>query len=216
MDAQFWINAWNEGRTGFHQQVFHDKLLKYFPELSPQEGQKVLVPLCGKSKDLLWLAHLKLKVNGFELHQNAVEAFFNENALSPIKKDQDKEFNSYNFQNITLYCGDFFKLHVKNFYDLIYDRASLVALPASMRKEYAQIIKQCLKIGGKYLLIVYEYDQSKLEGPPFSVETKEIHDLYEDHFSIRLVESKRPDQKGPRFDTLEELTEKVYILEKVR
>lgn len=50
MDSQFWITAWHEGRTNFHQADFHDKLLEYFPQLNPIKGQRVLVPLCGKSK----------------------------------------------------------------------------------------------------------------------------------------------------------------------
>ncbi len=62
MDAQFWINAWNEGRTNFHQQNYHEKLLQFFPPLGPHKGQSVLVPLCGKSKDMLCLSNLGLKV----------------------------------------------------------------------------------------------------------------------------------------------------------
>ncbi len=38
MEPQFWIKAWNEGRTAFHQGEVHEKLLKYFPELHPRQG----------------------------------------------------------------------------------------------------------------------------------------------------------------------------------
>jgi thiopurine S-methyltransferase len=55
VDSQFWIAAWNEGRTTFHQGDYHDKLSEYFPQLNPEKEQGVLVPLCEKSKDLLWL-----------------------------------------------------------------------------------------------------------------------------------------------------------------
>jgi hypothetical protein len=42
MDAQFWINAWNEGRTGFHQEKYNEKLIKYFPLLNLEKGQRFL------------------------------------------------------------------------------------------------------------------------------------------------------------------------------
>ena len=217
MDAQYWIKLWNEGRTGFHQENYHGKLLEYFPLFSPQAGQKVLVPLCGKTKDLLWLHGLSLKVHGIELHEEAVKAFFAENKLAPVQKTQDHNFINYSYRDIVVSTGDFFQLNEKNAYDFIYDRASLVALPPSMRKSYAQIIKQSLKVGGKCLLIVYEYDQAKMEGPPFSVEMSEIHELYADQCSIQLLEGQRPIKEGARLSALEEsLKQIVYVLEKLR
>lgn len=216
MEPQFWINAWNEGRTNFHRKDFNDKLLKYFPQLNPQESQNVFVPLCGKSKDLIWLHGLNLHVHGIELYDQAVEAFFVENGPLEVKKTQNKDFIDYSYKNIVISCGDFFKFNAKDTYDLVYDRASLVALPAPMRKTYASLIKQSVKLGGKYLLIVYEYDQSKLDGPPFSVDANEVHALYEDQFTIKLMESDQPNTEGTKFSVAGVFKEKVYIMEKVR
>jgi len=216
MDPEFWVTAWNEGRTNFHQETYHEKLVEYFPQLNPAKGQRVLVPLCGKSKDLLWLQALGLHVHGVELHEQAVEAFFAENGLSPVTKTQDHDYTHYGWENLVISCGDFFNLNEKDAYDFIYDRAALVALPSPMRETYAQVIKKSLKSGGKYLLVVYEYDQSKLEGPPFSVHANEIHELYEDQFTIKLMESRQAAKEGPRLASLDSLKQKVYILEKVR
>ena len=216
MDPEFWKSAWKEGRTNFHQREFNDKLLEYFPRLNTEKGQRVLVPLCGKSKDLLWLHGLDLHVRGIELHDPAVESFFAENELSPVQKSQDQNFAHYTHKNIVISCGDFFKFGETVAYDFVYDRAALVALPASMRKNYAQVIKQSLKKGGKCLLLTFEYDQSKLDGPPFSVGDSEIHELYENQFAIKLMESNRPENEGPRLATLENLNQNVYILEKLR
>lgn len=216
MDAQFWITMWNEGRTNFHSEITNDLLIKYFPLLHPKSDDKVLVPLCGKTKDLIWLHDLKLKVYGVELHTQAVEDFFEENKLTPVTKSQDENYTHYNFKNIHISSGDFFKLGENNKYDFIYDRASLVALPAPMRKKYAEVIKRALKIGGKCLLISYEYDQAKMDGPPFCVDANEIHELYQDQFTIKLMESHRPENSGPRLAALGGLSQKVYILEKLR
>lgn len=206
MEAQFWINAWNEGRTGFHLEKFNPKLIQHFPHFHPQPGQKVLVPLCGKTKDLLWLSEQGLRVHGVELYEKAVESFFSENDLTP-QKVQDQFFKNYISQNITISVGDFFKLDSFETYDFIYDRASLVALPPSMRKDYAEVVTRALKTGGKYLLVVFEYDQSKMDGPPFSIDANEVHRLYQDHFTIKFMEV----EKVP---SNEIFNQKVYILEK--
>jgi len=213
MDAQFWIKAWDDGRTNFHKSSFHEKLLEYFPLFNPHEGQKVLVPLCGKTKDMLWLYSQKLKVHGVELYENPVKDFFVENNLLNYTKTSDQDFIKYSFENLTISCGDFFKLSSHPTYDFVYDRASLVALPAQMRKDYANLMKKVVRSGGKYLLIAYEYDQSKMEGPPFSVVEEEIRELYSDSFSISRMDEKRPDD-GPRLATLESIVQKVYILER--
>jgi len=212
MEAEFWIKAWTEGRTNFHQASYHEKMLQYFPQLSPQAGQSVLVPLCGKSKDMLWLQGLKLKVHGVELHGQAVEAFFEENKLSPLTKTQDEHYVQYASGDIAISCGDFFKLGKKEAYDFVYDRAALVALPKEMRKGYAGVVKKALKKGGKILLITYEYDQSKMDGPPFSIEDEEVKELFGDQFGIKLMETEETLKEGPRLAVLESLKQKVYIL----
>jgi thiopurine S-methyltransferase len=215
MDKEFWNLAWNEGRTNFHQEQFNEKLVKYFPQLNPRPGQRILVPLCGKTKDLLWLHQLNLHVHGIEFYQNAVESFFKENNFSPIKKIEEKEYIQYSYKNILISCGDFFKLGENETYNFIYDRAALVALPFELRKKYAKVIKRSLQNGGQYFLVVYEYDQTKIDGPPFSVDANEIHDLYQNDFTIKLLETDTSIKPGSKFSVLSCLKQKTYILEKI-
>lgn len=214
MDAQFWLDAWNSGRTGFHQEDYHKKLIQYFPEFEPISGQKVLVPLCGKSKDMIWLHNMNLYVHGVELCDHAVEAFFAENNLEEPIIGQDHDFKHYTHQNIVISSGDFFKLGKGDQYDYVYDRASLVALPQEMRDKYARVITDVLRPGGKYLLIVFEYDQSKMEGPPFSIDANEVHRLYEDHFTIELKESEQEIRNSSKTEVLDSFKQKVYVLTK--
>ncbi len=215
MESNFWIKVWQEGRTHFHQAQFNTKLLEYFPRLAPQKGQKVLVPLCGKSKDLLWLSQQNLLVHGVELYDDAVKSFFKENQLPAPEITSGEGFTHYTHQNITLSCGDFFALNQNGSYDFVYDRAALVALPADMRKRYAQVVERSLKKGGKCLLFTYEYDASAMDGPPFSVPTLEIQALYQGAFTIELVESQKPTNESGRLSVVESLKQKVYILEKM-
>ena len=216
MNPQFWITAWKEGRTGFHRPSYHEKLVTHFPLLKARAGERVLVPLCGKSKDLAWLQKQGLAVHGVELHSQAVEDFFPENGFASPKKSQDVDFTHFSSDGVLLSCGDFFRLGANAAYDLVYDRAALVALPETMRQNYAEVIKRAIKPGGRYLLITYEYDQTKMDGPPFSVTEQEVRSLYQDEFSIRLVENKRPSSDGPRLEAVDGLTQAVTLLEKLR
>ncbi len=214
MEASFWIEKWNQGQIGFHQNKYQDKLVKYFPLFQPKAGQKVLVPLCGKSKDMIWLHEQRLQVHGIELHEGAVKAFFEENGFRDVVKKNEQEFVHYDYQNIRVSCGDFFKLNAIGSYDFIYDRASLVALPLEMRKSYAKVVTDALNSGGEYLLLVYEYDQSKMQGPPFSITDSEVHELFGKSFEIKKVDSQKPEEAGPRLDELGRFVQNVFLMKK--
>ncbi len=212
MDAQFWLDRWEEGKIGFHKDDHHEKLMQYFPEFDAPHGSKVLVPLCGKSKDMIWLHSMNLYVHGIELSQEAINSFFKENNIDSPDLSEDADFLHHTHENIVLSRGDIFKLGAGDQYDYIYDRASLVALPAPMRKDYAKLMTQVLRSGGQYLLITFEYNQEQMDGPPFSVDANEIHRLYEDNFTIELKESLEEVKEGPRLQELESFRQKVYIL----
>jgi thiopurine S-methyltransferase len=211
MEPQFWIKAWNEGRTAFHQGQVHARLAEFYPQLNPKEGGRVLVPLCGKSKDLLWLRDRGLQVQGVELHETAVQAFFEENGLSPVQVARDGDFTHYRHGTITISCGDFFRFSAPAPFDVVYDRAALVALAAPMRETYARAITTLLACGGKAFLIVYEYEQSRMEGPPFSVGPEELRRLYGDRFTMKLVASGRPTNESPRLAALEALVRREFL-----
>ena len=68
-----WIERWREGRTGWHEVDGSALLRRHWPRLV--RGSRVLVPLCGKSVDMLWLASQGLEVTGVELSEIAARAF---------------------------------------------------------------------------------------------------------------------------------------------
>lgn len=39
------------------------------------------------------------------------------------------------------------------------------------------------------LLLSFEYDQTVMEGPPFSVGTSEVHEHYSESYNVRLLET---------------------------
>lgn len=181
-----WIKKWEEGDIRFHQSQFHSQLVK-FGEKFPQGT--ILVPLCGKTLDMLYLAKEGHQVIGVELSQLACRSFFQENKISFTEKPIN-DFILFESEKITLWCGDFFKLPqtVWDKVSGVYDRAALIALPEELRKKYAAEITSRGQKRFEILLISYEYPEGTVQGPPFSVTESEIKNLYQD-FSIQMIHS---------------------------
>ena len=167
-----WFSHWEGGRIGWHQSGGSAALRKFWPGAGC--GKRVLVPLCGKTPDLLWFAQQGYEVTGVELSEIAVRAFFGESDLEfeVTKVDGLKWFRNLQ-KNITVVCGDYFSFSDKPF-DALYDRAALAALSPHARVKYIQHTKTLLKPDAAQLLLTLEYDQSKVNGPPFSVMPDEV------------------------------------------
>jgi len=206
MNEDFWIRKWQEGEIGFHQAKYHPAVEKFGTRLSPGT---VLVPLCGKTLDMLYFSSIGHSVIGVELSPIACRDFFVENGIQFTEKSI-KDFIVYESENIILWCGDFFKLpqDVWNKVTGIYDRAALVALPEDIRQQYAaEIIKRSAK-PLEILLISFEYPQGSIKGPPFSVPEVEIRKIYES-FEIQKIHSEKEEVRSTV------VTESVYWLHKL-
>ena len=175
MQPEFWHKKWASNQIGFHLPQVNPYLQRHWPELAIPARARVLVPLCGKSLDLLWLAGQGHQVLGIELSQTAVENFFSEQQLAPEVSDAGA-FKVYRAGAIELWCGDFFALTARDVADCaaLYDRAALIALPPPMRERYGAHLQQILPAELRGLLITLDYDQAQLPGPPFAVEDDEV------------------------------------------
>lgn len=67
MQADFWQARWQRNEIGFHLSEVNPYLLRHWPTLGLSADSRVLVPLCGKSLDLSWLAGQGHAVLGVEL-----------------------------------------------------------------------------------------------------------------------------------------------------
>lgn len=215
MEADFWHQRWRDNQIGFHLDEVNPLLRMYWPMLDLQKGARVLVPLCGKSRDLGWLAAQGYHVVGVELSPLAVEAFFKEHGLTAEKKSQGHVDGHY-VQGVEIWCGDFFEMHRSHIghVDAIYDRAALIALPLPMRERY---VEHLLALTGRVpqLLVTLDYPPEQMEGPPFPVTTQEVALRYGDQYHAIhphvchdiLGNDKRYAEKG-----LSRLSECVYLL----
>jgi len=167
--SQAWLERWQEGRIGWHQPKGNDNLKKHWRST----GRRVLVPLCGKSPDIKWLAEQGNEVIGVELSSLAIEAFFAENHIDYVLREG--ELRCYEAQDtaIRIYCGDYFKLDSIKC-DAHYDRGALIALPEDLRSGYAAHTTSLLTADAEQLVITLEYEQAVASGPPFAVLAAEV------------------------------------------
>lgn len=195
MKPDYWLGRWQEGRIGFHRADVNPRLVQHQKAFS--ESIRVLVPLCGKSADLEWLAVHGFEVVGVELSELAARAFFEERGFSPERQER-AGFVEYQHGTVSILVGDFFAATSEElgYFDAAYDRAAMIALPEELRARYAAHLRTLLAPKAKLLLITLHYDAEG--GPPFSVSPEEVHAAYA---GLRISElssdDARADAPGP-------------------
>jgi thiopurine S-methyltransferase len=190
MQHEFWLERWKQNQIGFHKQEINPQLQYYWSRLAVSQGDRAFVPLCGKSNDMLWLRAMGYQVVGVELSPLAVESFFSDNDLKPTVHRKG-DFWVSEVDGLQIFCGDFFALrpadlgHIK----VVYDRASLVALPGDMRINYVSSLSALLSTNTQILLITLDYPQHEMQGPPFSVQSEEVNRLFSTWCDVELLAS---------------------------
>ena len=200
MHHDFWHERWRTGQVGFHQSAVHPFLARWWPSLGVRAGARVYVPLCGKSLDMAWLAGRGHGIVGSELSPIAIRDFFAGQGLAPLRSEQDG-FIRHSAGPYTILQGDALALTPEQTgpIEAVYDRAALVALPPEMRVAYAASLARLTSPGARVLLVAFEYPQEMKGGPPFSVEAREIRELFETAFTVREVERLDILAESPKF-----------------
>lgn len=219
MNAQFWLNRWQEGRTRWHGNVPNPLLVEYWPAIGAPADARVLVPLCGKSLDMPWLAAQGHRILGVELSPLAIAQFFAENALE-AHTDPAAIPPRHVSGPIELVQSDIFNVPPQIFAscDAIYDRAAIIALDPAQRQRYARRVYDHLPPGCRGLMITLEYPPEQMEGPPFSVSEEEVRTLLAEQWQIDLLTRRDILADSPNFadQGLSALSTAVYRLHKQR
>ncbi len=187
MHHDFWHQKWSKKEIGFHLPEANPLLVKYFPVLNLKPGARVFLPLCGKTLDIAWLLAGGYHVVGAELSPVAIRDLFESLHLIPTTHEFG-DVTHYSAPNIDIFVGDIFHLSsaMLGRIDAVYDRAALVALPDDIRLRYASHLV-ALTSNAPQLLICYEYDQSLVAGPPFSISPHAVTQYYQASYALGLL-----------------------------
>jgi len=194
-----------------------------------EDGSKsrVLVPLCGKTVDMVYLANMCEEVYGVEGIQTALVEFAEEHPdCQIVNKGVVDGFERFEGPKIKLLKGDYFQLSTQNTngkFEAIYDRASMVAIDPALRQDYVQIISNLIAPGGILLLVVLERvgpPEFATKGPPFSIPEEAVQTLYGNLDWVESIEKvHQADQlkdnpaQRERYAGLDQLLETVYMIQ---
>jgi thiopurine S-methyltransferase len=213
VQPDFWHDRWRAAQIGFHRSSVDDNLIQHWRDLSLPKAARVLVPLCGKSLDLIWLRDQGHAVVGIELSDIALQAFFVENGVA-ARRRAVPHFDLYQADNLDCFRGDLFGLTPERLGQVaaVYDRASLVSWAPEQRGRYAAHLTSLTGTGTQTLLVTLEYPQAEMKGPPFSVDSEEVRRLYSRHHSIHELDRRDVlgDEPRMRARGLSILTEVCY------
>ncbi len=189
-DTAFWLKTWqDEQQYGFHEQQVNPLLARFWPTINTLSGGRVLVPLCGKTLDMLWLAEQGFQVIGVELSPIAVKAFYKENGLK-AKKKRIGNFVRWSSGSITIWCGDFFALSKQKIgkIDAVFDRAALSAMPEDSQEIYLQQLLALLNRDTCLLLLTLEDIEEHAPKARQAIDPA-LKLLCSERFAVRLLHS---------------------------
>lgn len=169
---EFWSQFWKEGTIRFHQKVFNPDMTSFFDSID-LKNKTVLIPLAGKSKDILYFLEKGANVTAIEFYEPAINDFFSENNIA-LKKIAD----TFYAPNLTFISGDFFNFNQVAPFDVLYDRASQVVFNIENRPRYFGHIHSLINHETILLLFSIDHAGPKTYGPPFKISKAEIVSEY--------------------------------------
>jgi len=203
MHNEFWHERWSKDEIGFHLEDANPALVNHWHTMPVDIGTRVLVPLCGKTQDIIWLLKQGHQVVGAELSEKALDALAydieGEFGLAVDKQEVDGLI-LYRAAGILLICGDWFALTQRDIgpVDAVYDRAALVALPPEMRERYSRHLLEISRQAPQ-LLVSFAYAQEQMSGPPFAVLRDEVNQHYAEVMHADVLEERELIDQEPRF-----------------
>jgi thiopurine S-methyltransferase len=188
MEPAFWRARWAEHKIGFHEGHPNAFLEAHIARLDGR--YRILVPLCGKTEDLAFLAASGHAVVGVELVEDAAVQFFAEHAIEPaIERRGDHAI--YKHGELAIITGDWFTTtpELVGHVDGVYDRAALIALPPELRPRYIDHLRTLVAPDAWGIVIGIEYPEAEFEPPPFPVREPEIRGYYR---AVEVLAEGRP------------------------
>jgi len=227
---QDWTRRWEDGTSSWHSNDLRQNLIdlvKNNATPKPLSG-RIFVPLCGASLEMKALAEIPevTEVIGIELSRLAIDKFFNEYYTPTQENPTQENYKVYTREQVNsktivhsagkikIYEADLFEKGSDSWvnlefrknghspFNLIFDRASLVAINWSDREKYVDLMVELLGENKKhmsYFLQGFEYPVGNWPGPPHIVNEKTVQQLFAKKFkNINLLSS---ESQGAKFNS---------------
>ena len=180
-DKKFWDEAWKKQDTPWFQpeqdRHFFNNYQKICKKFLLSKKLDCFIPLCGTSLAINFLYSKGHNIWGVDL---------SDLALKRLKNDY-KELKG---ERVNLIEKDIFDFEPNQKFDLIYDRAALIALNPNKRKKYCNLLTSWLKTKGAIVIETINFQAKNYQGPPFPISSSETRKLFSKLKTKNLVETK--------------------------
>jgi SAM-dependent methyltransferase len=171
LDDAYWSGRYSNDTAAWDTGAITPPLKEYVDKLR-DKNISILIPGCGNSYEAEYLLQ-----NGFS-NITLIDI------SSVLCRNLEVQLAAYLSDGLKIICADFFELHGQ--YDLIIEQTFFCALDPSLRKAYADKMHQLLKPGGKLVGVLF--NRSFEGGPPFGGNENEYRSLFQDQFTIGVME----------------------------
>lgn len=172
LDDSYWSNRYIENTAAWDAGAITTPLKEYIGQLT-DKNIAILIPGCGNSHEAEYL-----------LQQGFTNITLMDISTMLCKKLEEK-FAAYLSSGLTIICADFFDHQGK--YDLVIEQTFFCALDPSLRNRYAEKMYRLLKPGGK--LVGLLFNRAFEGGPPFGGTETEYQQLFQQQFTIAIMEN---------------------------
>jgi thiopurine S-methyltransferase len=188
------------GDKDWFRDAVNEKLLGHMEELvgpaarnGQVESRAILVPLCGRTKDMIYLYNQGHTVVGCEWVDSVCVQFFSENNI-PFTKSPIESLGGSLYQSedgrLRVYQCDFLLLtpELLNLkFDSVLDIQSLNHINPRDRKQYVRVVRSLVKDEFRYLLVTIEYEPFAHRGRPHSISYNAVKELFGSFSNIKFV-----------------------------
>lgn len=194
-----WLDLWEAGNVEDPRLSSPEPTLeRHFDRFVERfRHPSVLVPFCGRSYDMAWLADQGLQVVGVEASRRAIAIFAAERGFSLVQSDtaETNSMTSWFAGPVTIFEGDWFDATPEALggnFALAYDNGALSAADPSRRAYYAEVLSRVLKPAARILLLAPDFDEGAFDAGlvalgPHSLSLPQIKELFPD-FSMEVLE----------------------------
>lgn len=187
LSVRYWEGRYQDNLTTWDIGEPAPPLVDFLTSPQAPTSGKVFVPGCGRGHEALYLAGHGFEVLGLDFAPSAVEYCrqqARERGLSDLARFEQH---------------DLFHLppSFNSAFDYAVEHTCFCAIDPALRPNYAQVIHDILKPGGKLWAIFWAHNREG--GPPYRTSAPEIRNLFSPLFEIEQLETARrwyPSRKG--------------------
>lgn len=169
----YWNDKYINNNTGWDIKSSNPVFVDLLTENKFIKPCNLLITGSGKGYDAIAAAKKNYEVTAVDFSVRATE----------IAKKMAEE----NSVKVNFLQKDIFNLsgEYKNCFDAVYEYVTFCAIDPKRRKEYADVISEVIKPGGKLIALLFPID-GRPGGPPFNIDILEFYKLFSKYFQMEF------------------------------